>query len=259
MEGEYVFSLDTSLQVRWSRFIISSSCYYGYSCEGLGILGGKASIPSFCSGKYGGTGRLQQLDASSGNTAWSVVNDDGTYYDTHAGPHGLLYVGNEEANGCPCEDNNPGYARIKLLDGRNDDRVLFSKYGFHFYRVAQAPNGNIYVFGDSFSGDPHLQGRPLERGYILFAMQGPPASYEFGLPQPGQLSAYPNPSSDYVEIVNEKMIEELTVMNGSGAIIAQVRPEAKSWTIRDLRPGCYFVRIKDPGGFHSGKIVVVSR
>jgi hypothetical protein len=259
MEGEYVFSLDTSLQIRWSRYIISSSCYYGHFCEGLGILAGEACIPSFCSGKYGGTGRLQRLEASSGNTGWSVTNEDGYYYDTHTTSSGLLYVGNEEANGCPCEDNNPGYARIKLVDDSSGDRVLFSKYGFHFYRVVQAPNGSIYVFGDAFEGDPHLQGRPLERGYILFSMQGPPASFDLRLPQQGLLSVYPNPSSDYVEIVNGQMIEELTVLNGSGAIITQVRPDAKSWTLNDLMPGYYLVRIKDVNGYHSSKVLVGSR
>jgi hypothetical protein len=255
-EGHYVFNLDDQLNIRWSTFIISSGCYYGYSCANIAVQNGQACVPSFCSGKYGGTGRLQKLEATGGSPTWSITNYDGHYYDTHASGKNLLYVGNEEANGCPCEDNNPGYARIKMLDENNEDKILLSKYAFHFYNITQAPNGNIYVFGGTWTDDPHLQGKSLEKGYFIFSMQSPPASYEFKPAGNNLLSAYPNPSSGYVEIINEKMIDEITIMNGNGTIIRSVEPEAKAWTIRDLDAGYYIVRLKDSEGYRSGKVLV---
>jgi hypothetical protein len=257
MEGRYVFDLNKDLDIRWSRLIINSGCYYGYSCAGMGIQEGKVCVPSFCSGKYGGSGKLEKLDDIAGLTTFSIMNTDGEYYDTYASGKNLFYVGNEEANGCPCENNNPGFARVKVLDENNQDRVLLSKYGFRFANIAQAPNGNIYVYGETSNSDPHLQGHILSQGNFLFAMQNPPTSFSVGDQADNALAAYPNPASDYIEIVDNELMTELIVINSAGVTISEAQPNAKSYTLKNLLPGYYVVRIKNANGYRTAKVLVL--
>lgn len=257
MEGRHVMLLDSSLNVKWSRFIISSSCYYGYSCSGMGVQNGMACVPSFCSGKYGGSGRLEKLGGTGGVTSFSLMNNDGQYYDTYGNGKSLFYVGNEEVNGCPCQDNNPGFARVKVLDENNQDRILLSKYAFHFYNIVVAPNGNIYVAGETDGRDDQLQGHALHQGYFLFAMRMPPTSFEAVDPAEQAITAYPNPSADYVEIVDEDLMTELVVYNSAGVIIRNFKPNAKSLTIKNLDAGYYLVRVKNEKGYRTGKVLVV--
>lgn len=258
LAGRYLFNLNENMEILWSKYIISSSCYYGYSCRNMSVQNNEACVPSFCSAKYGGTGRLQKFGSPAGEPTWTISNNDGTYYDTHAAGNRVFYVGNEEANGCPCQDNNPGFARVKMIDENNADQILISKYGFHFYSLTQAPNGNVYVFGYTNVNDPHLQGQKIRQGYFLFSMQSPPASFK-GIDQEGQdiLTIYPNPSSGYMEIVHDQLMEEITVVNGNGMTVRQLKPEAKAYTIRDLDPGYYLVRVKYRGGSSHSKVIVV--
>ena len=256
LEGRYIFKLSENLEIKWSEYIISSACYYGFSCANISVQKGEVCVPSFCSAKYGGTGKLRKLEPLNGTGTWNIDNADGTYYDTYAAGARLLYVGNEEGNGCPCEDHNVGYARVKMLDELNTDRILLSKYGFAFLNVVQAPNGNIYVYGRAGSEDPHLQGHYLERGHFLFSMQEPPSSVELAMPTEELLSVYPNPSSGYLEITHDKTIEELVVTTANGTVVRQFSPRGNAATVRDLAQGYYIVHVKDAQGYSRGKVLV---
>ena len=88
-------------------------------------------------------------------------------------------------------------------------------------------------------------------------MTNPDPSFKVEEPATDLLTAYPNPSSGYLEIVDDEMMQELTVLNSSGAIIKQVNPEGKSYTFRDLTPGYYIVRAKNTSGYRSGKVIVM--
>ncbi|MCW3077711.1 MAG: hypothetical protein JWO32_2320 [Bacteroidetes bacterium] len=147
-EGVYVFKLDQNYNISWSKFIINSGCYYGYSYGGICVADNCDSyMPSFCSGKYGGNGVLQRFGSTLGNVGWTGTNTDGSYAETFAHNGNALVIGTEAANGCPCEGNQPGYQVIKKLNKNNQvigETRLFNVRLTHLTRSAQ---GTIFVSG----------------------------------------------------------------------------------------------------------------
>lgn len=119
-EGVYIYKLNPSYAITWSKFIISGACYYGYSYGGLSVSeNGDAYYPSFCSGKYGGNGVIRRLSSSTGIANWTGTNTDGAYAETFCNNQNLYLIGTEGANGCPCQSNQAGYQVIKKLDKNN--------------------------------------------------------------------------------------------------------------------------------------------
>jgi hypothetical protein len=256
MEGRYVYKVDKNFNISWSSFIISSSCYYGYSCKNMAVCNNEAYVPSFCSGKYGGTGRLERLNEADGSAWWELTNHDGQYYDSHTFEGRVFFVGNEEVNGCPCQDNNPGNAKVKVVDKYNMEEIIFKQYGYHFYNITHARNGNIYVYGHTEGETPSIGGIPLEGGYFVFSLSDPTTGIR-KIDASGQLlSLYPNPSQGDLKVESENTIDEITVYNLSGAAIYHVAPNSKSCSVEGLSAGCYALKVKSGDTYTTSKIVV---
>ncbi len=147
-EGRYLSCLDQDLEETWSTFIINGACYYGYECRRMAqSSNGDSYISTFCSGKYGGTGLMRRYGATTGAFTWSLSNTDGRYRDVHCDGDNMYMIGNEEANGCPCEDNNPGHEVVKKLNVQNQ---LLGEARFkdvELMHITTNQQGMIYVLG----------------------------------------------------------------------------------------------------------------
>ncbi|MDO9184958.1 MAG: T9SS type A sorting domain-containing protein [Bacteroidia bacterium] len=147
-EGRYVIKLNSNLDTIWSTFIISDACYYGWSCNSLSVAAnGDAYVSRECSGKYGGTAELLRLNANTGNISWNLVNHDGFYTDVFIDSNTVYLIGNEGANGCPCEENHPGYYVIKKI---NDNNIVVGETRIstvYLSNICKSSSGNIFVTG----------------------------------------------------------------------------------------------------------------
>lgn len=154
-EGIYIFKLNPLYAITWSKFIINSGCYYGFSHGGLSVSeNGDAYYPSYCSGKYGGNGFIRRLNSSSGVSNWTGTNIDGGYAGTFVHNENLYLIGTEGANGCPCPSNQPGYQVIKKLNKNNviigETRLMNVK----LTHITKNSAGVIFVSGYVF-GAPY--------------------------------------------------------------------------------------------------------
>lgn len=149
-EGRYVIKLNSNLDTIWSTFIISDGCYYGWSCNSLSVAAnGDAYVSRECSSKYGGTAELLRLNANTGNISWNLVNHDGFYTDVFIDSNTVYLIGNEGANGCPCEGNHPGYYVIKKI---NENNIVVGETRIstvYLSNICKNSSGNIFVTGRS--------------------------------------------------------------------------------------------------------------
>jgi hypothetical protein len=256
LEGRYLFSLDHSLNISWSQYIISSSCYYGYNCANMSACNGDAYVPKFCSGKYGGNGELQRLNAQAGAQTWMMANTDGAYNDTYACGSSVFYVGNEEANGCPCPDNNPGYGKVKMVNANNEDHVLFKAYAYSFYNITRANNGTIYVYGYTNIDPAPFGSYQVQAGYFLFALKDPASGIRDIQGSVPYLAVYPNPSQGSIYIKSEKQIDEITLFNMSGSAVRHFAPGTMNSSLRELSAGCYVLQVRCGDEINTGKVIV---
>lgn len=254
-EGRYVFNLDKNFNITWSEFVISSACYYGYSCNSMSTSNGDVYLPKFCSGKYGGEGELCRRSGESGVPSFSITNRDGFYSDTYAYRNTVYYAGNEEANGCPCEANDPGFGIIKALDERNNSQLLFKKHGYEILHITRSLDGTIYVSGRSDDNDADLGGYTVKSGPFIFAMKDPINGPELDVKEL-VFNIFPNPASGKFEVTSETVIEQMEVMNLSGAVVFKNEPNAKTAAVTNLQPGYYAVRIKNGAATQVRKVVV---
>jgi hypothetical protein len=77
--------------------------------------------------------------------------------------------------------------------------------------------------------------------------------------QPGQLTIYPNPVSNRINISASETIKEVSMLNISGQVITTVYPNTESFEIdvSTLTEGTYFLRILDRYGYIFRKVQVV--
>jgi len=147
--GRYLIKLNSSLDTLWSVYINGPQSYYGWECNNLrAAANGDAYLLNWSSGKYGGIGQIMRLNGSTGKIKWTYPNQDGLYSDLFIDSLNTIYVtGNEGADGCPCEYNNPGYYVIKKIDENNtvigETRIL----SVHLPNITKDILGNIFVRG----------------------------------------------------------------------------------------------------------------
>jgi hypothetical protein len=157
-QGFYMFKFNQDLQLQWSKFVISSACYYGFSCGGLSVDNyGCSYISSFCSGKYGGSGFTRKYN-SSGSITWSISTVDATGYLATPVNDQLFLAGIDGSDGCPCEGHHMGYQVIKKMDSNHN---LKGETRMRNIQVTSNPvycDGFIYVSG-IFYGDGALVGK----------------------------------------------------------------------------------------------------
>ncbi|MCE3225514.1 MAG: hypothetical protein K0S32_65 [Bacteroidetes bacterium] len=150
-DGNYVFKMDNAFNILWSKFIISSSCYYGYTCGGLGVKNnGESYMASFCSGKYGGTPALQRLNAVNGSIAWAAPdNSDGHYNLAYATGDDVFILGEEGVYTCPCAYGHGGYAVIKKFNSLNQLQGETRIKNVNLTGFVKTANGNLYASGNT--------------------------------------------------------------------------------------------------------------
>lgn len=146
--GRYLVKLDQNLDTLWSRYVIGPSCYYGWSCSDLKVsANGDAYVARYCSGKYGGDGRIIRYDGATGTPKWSHGNTDGSYSDLFIDSTTLILIGTEGANGCPCPGSFAGHQTIKLYDEQNNLRGESRVEHARFLSLTADGEGTIFIGG----------------------------------------------------------------------------------------------------------------
>jgi hypothetical protein len=147
-EGRYVFKLNSNLDTLWSRFIISSGCYYGWSCSSLSLAdNGDAFIPSYCSSKYGGQGRIYRLDKTNGKIIWTHNNKDGAYSETFTNGTSFYSIGTEGADIYPGQGTHGGYEVVKKYGASNNLLGEARLRDGHITNITMNNAGTIFVQG----------------------------------------------------------------------------------------------------------------
>ncbi|MES2398131.1 MAG: T9SS type A sorting domain-containing protein [Bacteroidota bacterium] len=148
--GRYLFKLNSNLDTLWSIYINGPQSYYGWEANNLRVAAnGDVYLTNWSSGKYGGTGELIRLNGNTGLISNVLVNIDGSYTDIFIESNTIFLIGNEGANGCPCEENQAGYYVIKKINENNivvgETRIINS-----LSNITKDSFGNIFVIGDFF-------------------------------------------------------------------------------------------------------------
>lgn len=148
--GRYLAKLDNNLDTLWTRYLNGPQSYYGEACFNMKTgMSNDIYFINYFGYKYGGDAVFNKLDATNGSTTWEHHNGDGRYIDYLIDQTNTIWLlGNEGANGCPCEGNQRGYYVIKKLNTANtllgETRVLDA----YFQTIAKDQQGNAYVTGN---------------------------------------------------------------------------------------------------------------
>lgn len=149
--GRYIIKLDPNLDTIWSTYIIGPASYYGWNANSLKMAAnGDVYIAIESSGKYGGEAKLTRLNGNSGQITWNYLNKDGHYTDLYIDNNTVYLIGNEGADGCPCETNNGGYYVLKKFDEANTllGETRFS--GVNLHNITKDISGNLFVTGNFY-------------------------------------------------------------------------------------------------------------
>ncbi len=164
--GRYVIKLNSNLDTVWSTYIIGPAAYYGWDCKDLrAAANGDVYIAWEGNGKYGGDAYLSRLNGSTGQINWNYHNQDGSYADLFIDVNTVYLIGNEGANGCPCQDNNAGYYVLKKFDSNN---ALLGETRFsnvYLNSITKDVSGNLFVTGN-FSEKTVIIGKDTLSGDI---------------------------------------------------------------------------------------------
>lgn len=148
MIGRYLVKLNSNLDTLWSTYINGPQSYYGWSCNNLRVASsGDVYLTNENSSKYGGDAQLKRIDKNSGIIKWSLGNNDGLYTDVFIDSNTVYLIGNEGANGCPCQGNNPGYYIIKKIDQNNNLVGETRVFAANLNCITKKVNGGIFVSG----------------------------------------------------------------------------------------------------------------
>jgi hypothetical protein len=204
--GIYLSQLDQNFSPVWTNFIINGGCYYGYSCRRMATTSaGACFVPTWCSGKYGGTGLIRGY-SQLGTCTSTVSNDDGSYQAVCTDGISTYAVGTESANGCPCPSSSPGYrvARKFEQNGNTSSLITFDSRVF-LTSVAATQGGPVIVAGffhDSVLhvGSHHLVNKFSGMQPFIFALAQ--TQQITSLPAKGQelFTLYPNPSEGEIHL-----------------------------------------------------------
>ncbi len=273
--GTYVYKLNQQLAVTESKFIINGGCYYGFSCAGLSANpDGEAYIPSFCSSKYGGDGRLQRLSSLNAAPGWTLSNQDGSYSDTHCSAGNLYVTGTEGVNGCPCESFDPGYEVLKSYNSNNDLRWMIKAYDVNFNQVTRSESGVIFVAGHFRNESVNIGGITLLKDQVqnyadlttfVFAVTDLSTALPDLISEGSDLIVFPNPSNGLVKwnFSQEKPAGtvNIRVINLAGQVQLEETKQINSGKMEgavDMRgreKGIYFIEIMAGDTRHLRRIV----
>ena len=254
-DGKYVFKIDPSFNILWSKLIIGSDCYYGYQSAKMSCGNNAAYVPRFCSSKYGGEGAVLRLNENDGTPEWTLNNKDGSYNDTYSYGSDIFMVGTEGASICPCPENDFGHEVVKKLDDANNEELLLSVAKCRLTNITCNNRGVIYVFGNTYE-TIQIGTHQVGEGSFLFAIgaaQQVATSVKEENPEIFQL--YPNPSEGKVEVQLSPETSAapvtVTVYNILGEHIysGTILPENNGHFIillADRPKGSYIVEISSP-------------
>jgi hypothetical protein len=197
--GHYVFCLDNNLNISWQRMMINMSCYYGNYSRALRTDGENVMVTTYCSGKYGGTGKLCWLSGSHGKELWSRSNTDAYFRDACFSMKKTLFLTADDANGCPCESSTPGFEVVREIDEFGVEKLLIKAGGIGMFRsLAQNRFGMTFVTGISWDGI-RIGKNEVPLGAFLFALGDPPAypaeAVNLQKEDASELRLYPNPTN----------------------------------------------------------------
>lgn len=257
-DGTYLSGLDGNLDPQWSQFIINNGCYYGARCSGITCTGtGDVYVPYFCSGKYGGDGRIGGYNAS-GVPSFNLDNQDGYYAGLASDGMNVYAVGTESANGCPCESNFPGYRVIRRIGPAGDQSLLaVFAHTVALTNLAASKNGMVFVSG-------HFNGEKVQIGsftllnqnndggvqHFLLAFSGGQVLSAGTDIRPDLFTVFPNPASGEFQVVLEDGANLVEVSNLLGQTLRSYRLSGRGKTsvrVADLPPGvCIVTAILGP-------------
>ncbi len=199
-----------------------------------------------------------QWDKFYGGSGWELMNSafemaDGNYiFMGHAQSTDGDLAGNTGSNAWfLCIDQNGNILWKKTYGGSQSDT---------FARVRQISPDKLLVMGTSGSTDGDVQsGNPNNSGDIwILQMSLVATGVDNSLASPFDLSAYPNPASNYLEIRSEEPLEHavysITATNGTD-LLRQALGSDHKIDISALPAGSYMLRLES-GNKNGSKLII---
>jgi hypothetical protein len=263
--GHYVFCLDNNLNISWQRMVINGSCYYGNFSRSLRTDGEHVMVTTYCSGKYGGTGKLYWLSGSLGKELWSRSNTDAYFRDACYSMKKTIFLTADDAIGCPCESNTPGHEVVREIDELGVEKLLIKAWGRGVFRsLAQNRFGMTFVTGishDSLSIGKNV----VPMGAFLFALGDPPAypaeAVDLQNETTNELRLYPNPANGLFVIEGgNELVASINLFDLTGREIPAKSTGHSSnelhLDVSNVPPGTYFLHVHTENAVVVRKIVV---
>lgn len=222
------------------------------------------------------------LDAfsSTGLNLWSTYfggADIEEIRDLHVINEEIILLGRTQSNNFPVM-GNPIQTN---LNGSNFDLAFmkFSKNGLPFYSTYYGGTNeetgqsfvnnkhSFYLGGTSYSTDYPNNPLPFQNNMngvndgILSKFFIPLSITEIQTHTENEWTVFPNPASDYIMIRNNQIIDELILMEMSGAIIYQAFPQQieTKLNLSQFANGIYYLSIKQSNGNCLRKKIILSK
>ncbi len=273
VDGKYVYKLNMNLDTMWTSFVIGPGCYYGYNHSNLAVsASGDVYIGKWCSGHYGGTGTLTELNPVTGTPITLESHNDGEFTALYTNASGLYTVGQEGADFSPGPSNHPGYIIVKQYSYGNVklDSIKTAQTYAWTYGITGDGSGGLYIIGnesdslfvlgnDSLTADTNMNGVNDTR-FLARLSQSFTTQAETVVHATNQLSVFPNPSRGLVNLqVSDDLVQsKVCVYDVLGNCILTKLVENMQTRI-DMgarASGVYFVVLSNKGKSITRKLVL---
>jgi hypothetical protein len=261
--GQYLTKFTSSGNMLWSKLIINSGCYYGYSYGGLEVDGqGTPYVRKRCDAHYGGAGYIVSLNNLTGDELASYGIQEATYTDIQHVDGDLLVTGVESAYTCPCQSNFGGNKIFKRMTPAGTVR-----YSEIFMRgaptaVKKGTGSSVYLLASVYDtlrvgtiSMTNGAGIGIQQ-YLLRYVEPSPTSVGYGASE--KLSIYPNPADGAIIINTPELIDQIDIEDVSGALVKRVYPGVRNYNVNTagFAVGFYNVTVYSANARFKEKVVI---